>query len=216
MEFDWEIPNICDCPIWIIPLPLPQIFETNYFMKKIISILTLTLAISLTSCQHSAKNAPDPAAETTQTAKITDSVLTPESLMEQGKNLVDQTVEIKGKVAHVCKHAGKKCSIVGENPDLSIQVMAGGEIERFTPDMIGSEIKVKGTVKERKITKDILADQEKALDAAKKGAKTEEAEKHCSHSMHNLNLMKKWMSDNQMDYYPIYYIEGTSFEFVEE
>lgn len=185
-------------------------------MKKIFSVLTLALAISLTSCQNSAKNAQDATAETTQTAEAADSVLTPEGLMEQGKNLIDKTIVIEGEVAHVCKHAGKKCSIVGENPDLSIQVMAGGEIERFTPDMIGSEIKVKGTVKERKITKDILADQEKALDAAKKGAKTEEAEKHCSHSMHNLNLMKEWMSDNQMDYYPIYYIEGTSFEFVEE
>ena len=186
-------------------------------MKNLFSVLTLALAISLTSCQNGQQPAQEEAAaDTAQTELLVDSLLTPEKLMAEGKNLIDQTVEIQGEIAHVCSHGGKKCNIVGENAELSIQIMAGGEIEKFTADMIGSEIRAKGTVKERRITKDIVAKQEAAIEAKKQNAKTEEEQKICSHSMHSVNTMKTWMEENQLDYYPVYYIEGTSFEFVED
>ena len=181
---------------------------------KFIPVLTLALAISLTSCNSEKKQNQANEAATEIVAKV----LTPEQVSADGAKLVDQEIEIKGTVTHVCKHAGRKCSIVGENDDVFVQVMAGKKIGSFSADLIGSSIIVKGIVKERRITKETIAEQEAAVkEAAAKAEKANNAEgkKHCSHSMHNVNTMKQWMTDHAKDYYPIYFVEGISFKVAE-
>ena len=182
-------------------------------MKIYFSIVALALAMTLGSCKNTQKQS-----QTTEAPKeqVTEAkVLTPETLMKDGAKLIDQNITIKGTVTHICKHGGKKCSIMGENPETFIQVMAGEKIGSFPTDLIGSNILVKGIVKERRITKEDVVKQEEALKAAsEKAEKAENAEgkKHCSHSMHNVSKMKQWMTDNNKEYYPIYFVQGISFE----
>ena len=181
---------------------------------KFITILTLALAISLTSCNNAQKQGQEKEVAAAKAAEV----LTPEKVCADGAKMVGQEIEIKGTVTHVCRHAGKKCSLVGENQDLFVQVMAGKKIGSFSADLVGSEIMVKGIVKENRITKETIAQQEEAVKAAAEKAEkadNKEVKKHCSHSMHNVNKMKQWMADNAKEYYPIYFIEGISFEVVE-
>ena len=182
-------------------------------MKKILTAVALLLSVGFTACQNGQKPAETSEADSVVVATAETSAVTPEKIMAEGATLVNQTVEVKGMITHVCKHGGKKCSIIGEDPNLFIQVMVGGEMEVFTQEQIGTNITVKGTVKERQITKEMIAQQEEALKAAAANAENKAAEEHCSQSMHNVNRMKQWMTDNSKDYYPVYYVEGNSCTF---
>ena len=186
-------------------------------MTKSISLFALALAISVASCQNSQKPVQEEnvAPATEQTAQTADSVYSPEKIMAEGATLIDKTVVVEGTVTLVCKHAGRKCSIMGNDPEAFIQVMAAGDIESFPSDLIGSNIKVKGLVKENRITMENVVKQEEAIKAAAQKSENKEASEHCSQSMHNVNKMKQWMKDNNKEYYPLYFVTGTSYEVVE-
>ena len=179
-------------------------------MCKLFTFITMTLALTFVSCQGNQKKAH--AEEAKAEVKVEAAVVTPEKVMEEGATLVGQEVLVKGTVNHVCHHGGKKCRLAGTTEGAWIQVMARGEIKQFPQDLIGSEIVVKGTVKERKITKEMVEGQEKAAKEAMSKAETEEAKQHCSSSMGNVEKMKQWMADNNTDHYSVYFVEGVSYE----
>ena len=183
-------------------------------MCRLFTFLSLALALTFASCQGGQKKsqAEDAKAE----VKAQTVVITPEQVMKDGATLVGQEVQIKGTVNHVCRHGGKKCRLAGTTEGAWIQVMARGEIKEFAKELIGSEIVVKGTVKERKITKEMVAEQENAAKAAMDKAETKEAKEHCSSSMGNVEKMKQWMADNNKDYYSVYFVDGVSFEKVQK
>ena len=179
-------------------------------MCRLFTFLTLTMALTFVSCQGNQKKAQAEEAKTEVKAEAV--VLTPEKVMADGAALVGQEVSIKGTVNHVCRHGGKKCRLAGTTEGAWIQVMARGEIKQFPDELIGSEIVVKGTVKERQITKEMVAEQEKSAKEAMGKAETKEAKAHCSSSMGNVEKMKQWMADNNKDYYAVYFVEGVSYE----
>lgn len=189
-------------------------------MCRLFTLCTLALAFTFASCQGSQKKAQ--AEEKTAEVKVETTVVTPEKVMNEGASLVNQEVFIEGTVTHVCRHGGKKCSLAGTTEGAFVQIMARGEISKFEDALIGTAIKVKGTVKERRVTKEMVAEQEKEAQTAMEKAEKSDAENkkevkaHCSHSMHNVNKMKQWMTDNNKEYYPIYFVEGVSFEKVQK
>lgn len=183
-------------------------------MCRLFTFLTLAMALSFISCQGNQKKAQ--AEEAPAEVKTETVVVTPETVMAEGATLVGQEVLVKGTVNHVCQHGGKKCRLAGAAEGAWVQVMARGEIKAFDKELIGSEIVVKGTVKERKITKEMVAEQEKAAKAAMEKAETKEAQHICSHSMGNVKEMKQWMADNNKDYYSVYFVDGVSFEKVQK
>ena len=183
-------------------------------MCRIITFLTMAMALTFVSCQGNQKKVQ--AEEAKAEVKVEAAVLTPEKVMAEGATLVGKEVSIKGTVNHVCRHGGKKCRLAGTTEGAWVQVMARGEIKEFAKELIGSEIVVKGTVKERKITKEMVAEQEKAAKSAMEKAETKEAKHMCSHSMGNVEKMKQWMADNNKDYYAVYFVEGVSFEKVQK
>ena len=176
-------------------------------MCRLFTLVTLMLALSFASCQGNQKKAQN---ESTETAAKTVTVLTPDKVLADAASLVGQEIEIKGTVDHVCRHGGKKCKMSANGS--TIKIMAGGEIKEFDKALIGTEIIVKGTVTENKITKEMIAEQETALKEAAAKAEKEEVKEHCSSSMQNVEAMKQWMTDNNKDYYPVYVISGTSFK----
>ena len=176
-------------------------------MCRLFTLFTMVLALSFASCQGNQKKAQSEGTETATKAEV--AVMTPDKVLAEAANLVGQEVSIKGTVDHVCRHGGKKCKISANGATLKI--MAGGDIKVFDKELIGSEIIVKGIVKENKMTKEMIAEQEKALKDTAAKAEKAEAKEHCSQSMQGLEAMKKWMADNNKDYYPIYVIAGTSY-----
>ncbi|RHS00416.1 hypothetical protein DWW23_02715 [Parabacteroides sp. AF14-59] len=179
--------------------------------------LSLCLAFCLTACNSNNKQSAQKEEKScceASAAKAIATAYTPEKLMKDGSSLVDKEIALKGFVTHVCKHAGKKCFLSGEDgSDISIQIMAGGDIASFDKELIGSEIEVKGVVKEHRITKDAIDKQETAVkeEMEKEGCEME----RCDAVMKNVNQMKEWMADNSKDYYPVYYVNGDHYEVVE-
>ena len=183
-------------------------------MCRLFTFFTMALALTLASCQGNQKKAQAEEAVAEVTTEVTE--VTPEKVLAEGASLVGKEVQIKGTVDHVCHHGGKKCRLAGTTEGSWIQVMARGEIKEFAQELVGSEIVVKGTVKERKITKEMVAEQENATKTAMEKADTKEAKAHCSSSMGNVEKMKQWMADNNKDYYAVYFVEGVSFEKVQK
>lgn len=184
-------------------------------MFKCLSV-SLCLAFCLMACNSNAKQSAQKEEKScceAASTKAAAEVYTPEKLMKNGDSLVDREITLKGLVTHVCKHAGKKCFLSGEDgSDISVQVMAEGDIASFDKELIGSEIEVKGLVKEHRILKDAIEKQEASVkeEMEKEGCEME----RCDAVMKNVNQMKEWMADNGKDYYPVYYVNGTNYEVV--
>ncbi|MCM0718010.1 OB-fold nucleic acid binding domain-containing protein [Parabacteroides sp. W1-Q-101] len=178
--------------------------------------LSLCLAFCLTACNSNNKQTTQQEEKSCCAASASKAIAdayTPEKLMKEGNSLVDKEVAVKGFVTHVCKHAGKKCFLSGEDgSDMSVQVMAGGDIASFDKELIGSEIEVKGILQEHRITKEVIGKQEASVkeEMEKEGCEME----RCDAVMKNVNQMKEWMADKGKDYYPVYYVNATHYEVV--
>jgi hypothetical protein len=178
-------------------------------MKK---VLFLLLAASLFSCGGSQSKK----AEAQTEAKIEKASLVPsfelDNLLAVAPENLDKEVKVVGYVTHTCKHSGKRCFIVGESQQGSMRIEAKGEIGGFNRELVGSKIEVIGTLKERRLTKEYIDQMEKDV----KVKETEDAAaESCAAELSNIADMRKWMKDNEREYYSIYYMDGTNFDVVE-
>jgi len=92
---------------------------------------------------------------------------------EQAGNFVDKEVVTQGIVDHVCRHGGKRLFLVSDEADLHID---GNE--RFDEDLTGSEIEVKGIVREFRVDEAYcLKMEEDNINSHSKGETDEETYK---------------------------------------
>lgn len=139
------------------------------------------------------------------------SAYSPESLKENAGKLIDQEVSVSGYVTHVCSHSGKKCFLANEERNSSIQVIAGGEIKSFDKSLMGSRIIAKGILKEHRMPKENIEKSEKATSEEMQKEDCNNMEQ-CHSVLKDIKEMKEWMAQNNKDYYPIYYVEGSSYK----
>lgn len=127
---------------------------------------------------------------------------------------IDQELTIIGAVNHVCSHSGRRCFLIDSIGDNTIRVEVGGTIESFSKELVGNTIKVKGIVREDRLT---LAEiEEMELEVLEKHPEDAEATgETCSAEMSNILKMREWMKEHGKDYYAIYYVDGLSYELVE-
>ena len=92
---------------------------------------------------------------TNDTVKIT--VLTFSSLAD---SLANRKVIIEGTVLHTCKHGGKRLFLVDGTDSVRVEVTAGGDITKFDEALIGSRIRVWGTLKEERVDEKYLNEWE--------------------------------------------------------
>jgi hypothetical protein len=95
-------------------------------------------------------------------SKVT--VITPEKFQEFAVNNVGKEVEIQGMVVHVCKHGGKKCFILGQDPEKRVKITASDKVSVFLPEIEGSTILVRGIIEP--IAEEELPEAEKATQDA--------------------------------------------------
>ena len=135
-------------------------------------------------------------------------------LLTMADNHFDQQVLIKGTVNHVCTHSGRRCFLIDSTGEHSIRVEAAGQIENFPKEIMGSEILVKGTLKEQCLTAEEI-DQMEADLLEKHPEESEKNGENCSAEMSNIHQMRNWMKEHGKDYYAIYYVEGHSYEAIQ-
>lgn len=180
-------------------------------MKK--TMVLLFSLVVLFSCTNQTKQKKDE-----KSAELT--VLTVDELQAQGKDLVGKEVMVKGTVTHVCKEAGARCFVMGSTEDVSIRIEAG-RIGSFTQEQMGSDIQVRGTLKEVQLDEEDLAEMEKSA-AAGESANKEHALGHDGPALHSVDggkhdstnqaqkieEMNQKLAASKEGYIPVYYLEG--------
>lgn len=160
-------------------------------MKRVLFVFTMMLAFVAANAQTG--------------------VFTSDQVLKDGATLIDKEIQITGTVTHVCHSSGKKVFLAGADEEKTIQVFAGGDIQKFAPELIDSKMKATGIVCEHRISKETIAKQE-----AKIAAELEKEDcmniERCNNVMSNYQNMKQWMAENGKDYYPVYYVKATKYE----
>ncbi|MDE5421137.1 hypothetical protein L3073_02830 [Ancylomarina sp. DW003] len=133
-------------------------------------------------------------------------------IMKNAESLIDKEIVFIGMVQHVCAHSGRRAILLDETGKLSLRVEAKGEINGFNRELSGMDIRVKGILKERRLTSEFI-DNWEAKVKAKQDA--EEGGKHCASEMTNISQMRNWMKENGKEFYSIYYVDGLSYEIVD-
>jgi len=167
-------------------------------MKQL--FLFAVLAFSLFSCSGNQKQAE---ASTSSTFELDD-------LLAVADQKVDKTITLVGYVTHTCVHTGKRCFVVGESQTASFRVEAKGEIDQFTPELIGSKLAITGIIKEQHLDREYIDEIETEVKQLEKEG--EASEEVCAAELSNINDMRQWMKDHDKDYYIIYYMDGQKFE----
>ncbi len=117
-------------------------------MKKVVFMALVVLSAA---CQTETKTN-----NAEQNEAATQSLVV-EQLLANAETIVDTEITVQGHVTHTCKHSGKRCFIVGDNPELSIRVEAGGQIQGFNRELVGNTIAVTGVLKERRLSEEYLS-----------------------------------------------------------
>ena len=136
-----------------------------------------------------------------------------DELLANAENLLDKTVTVRGSVTHTCVHSGKRCFIVGEDPNVSMRVEAGGEIGGFNRELVGSELAITGVLRERRLTKEFIDQHEKEVN--EKAATEDGSAETCAAELSNIQGMRDWMEANGKDFYAIYFMDGESYEVID-
>jgi hypothetical protein len=176
-------------------------------MKQL--FLLAVLSVAFFSCSGNKKT--ETVAETAEATTLASEQLPVfglDSLLKVADRELDKTVRVNGYVTHTCKHSGKRCFIVGESQSVSMRIEAKGEIGGFNRELVGSKIEVAGVLKERRLSREYIADMEKDVELKKKEDGTAES---CAAELNNIAEMRKWMKDNGKNYYSIYYMDGLNF-----
>jgi hypothetical protein len=133
--------------------------------------------------------------------------------------LVDKPVIIEGTVIHTCKHSGKRLFLVDGNDSIRVEVTAGGTIAKFDEKLIGSRIRVFGTLKEERIDEKYLSDWENEV---KKPTENHEAGVHtgaaghedqaASDKLDQINSLRDELKNSGKDHLSFYSVEAEKFE----
>ena len=180
-------------------------------MKNFIYVLVAVLGLGLTACGNTKKQSAEGAE---QEAKVAvDKALFVEDLLAKAETEVNKEITLRGFITHTCKHSGRRCFVVGKDQKTSIRVEAKGNIGGFNRELIGSEVVIKGTLRENRLTKEYINQMEEEVNE-KKG-KAEGNGETCDAEMKNIASMREWMKQNNKDFYSLYYVDGTEYEVVE-
>jgi len=143
-----------------------------------------------------------------------ESVFELDNLLTVVDQKLEDTVTVVGYVTHTCKHSGRRCFIVGESQKASLRVEAEGEIGSFSQELVGSKLSITGIVREYRLGQEYIAEMEKSVN--QRIVEENGSAETCAAELSNIADMRKWMKDNDKDYYVIYYMDGLSYQVVKE
>ena len=113
-------------------------------MSKRFFPLLIIVLIAVTACNTGTKNAENKTKnDTTRLAVLT--------FEKQADSCINKPVIIEGTVLHLCKHGGKRMFLVDGTDSIRVEVTAGEKIVKFDDALVGSRVRVTGTLKEDRI-----------------------------------------------------------------
>lgn len=181
--------------------------------KLVLFVVAVAASVAFTSCEYTKmqskeKSTIEKSAQKTDVSKVS----YVEDVLKNAKKEAGKKIMLKGFVTRICKHTGRRCIVMGNDQKTSIRVEAGGNISRFNNELIGSEVVIKGILKENRFTKEDLDKKEEEL---KVKLEKENNDGTYDAELNNLNNMRKWMKENNKNYYSEYIVEGIDYEVVE-
>ncbi len=176
-------------------------------MKKQFVWIVSALLITIAAC-----NGNKPAQQETVVTQVSEKSIKVDDILTIAETQIDKEIIVEGHVTHTCKHSGKRCFLVGDNESFSIRIEAGGEIKGFNRELVGNTIRVKGTLKERRLSEEYINQMEEEVKA--KAVKEDGSAETCQAELSNISEMRQWMTDHGKNYYSIYFINGISYELV--
>ncbi|MFA5727645.1 MAG: OB-fold nucleic acid binding domain-containing protein, partial [Saccharofermentanaceae bacterium] len=136
-------------------------------MKNISFFTFVILLFLISACNQGNDKSSGIKADTARVAVLT--------FERQADTLVNKAVIIEGTVLHTCKHGGKRMFIVDGTDSIRVEITAGEKITKFDESLIGSRVKVYGTLKEERIDAKYLNEWEAEV---KKPAENHDAGVH--------------------------------------
>ena len=151
--------------------------------------------------------------------KSEETKLVPDSFKKKAEQLINKEITIEGTVAHTCKHGGKRMFIIGTNPDFRVKVTAGDKISKFDASLEGSDVIVKGIVKEKRVDENYLNKWESDVKAEipeseNKIHSGEPGHEHHSdnHDLKKIAAYRKQLKESKKSHISFFSIECTSYE----
>lgn len=123
--------------------------------KRLFPIIIISIFL-LASCNQGTKE--NSGENKSDTARLT--VLTFDT---SAHSYVDKPVIIEGTVLHLCKHGGKRMFLVDGTDSVRVEITAGPDITKFEETLIGSRVRVFGTLKEERIDERYLNEWENEI-----------------------------------------------------
>jgi hypothetical protein len=120
--------------------------------KKLFPIIILSV-LFIASCNQGTK-------DSTGENKADTALITVLSFDTSAYRFVDKPVIIEGTVLHLCKHGGKRMFLVDGTDSVRVEITAGGDITKFEETLLGSRVRVSGTLKEERIDEKYLNEWE--------------------------------------------------------
>ncbi len=174
-------------------------------MKKI--ILTFAIGLCIAACGGSSKKQSEETAIEQKTSATT--AISLDDMLDSAEEYLNKEVTFRGYVTHTCSHSGKRCFMQGDKK-ISIRVEAKGDIGGFNRELIGNEIAVTGTLKEKRLTEAEINQMEETIEA--QAIANDGSEESCDTERANIQEMRDWMKANNKDYFAIYYVDGKSYD----
>jgi len=169
-------------------------------MKRM-ALMFFVMAVLVTACKNN---------DTKESSTEEGKVLTLDEFYANPADFVDKEIAITGLVDHVCKHGGKRLLLVSDNSDLHVD----SEEERFTEELVGKMLEIKGIVREFRVDEAYCLKKEEDNMQAHRDKKTDdeafEAEKE------NIQYYRDSMKVAGVDYLSYWSIDYLSHKALEE
>jgi len=178
-------------------------------MRKLLILLAAVALLS--SCKQNTNTTTDNKEVVTEATFIALS-----DIQAKGAEFVDQEIQTKGIVDHVCRHSGKKILLV--NDDVKIHVLSE---ERYEDNLVGKEIIINAIVKEDRTDESTLLKIEEDAINSHKDSKEDSLEKETEEEIAQqearqeqiisyVNMMRDSLKASNKEYFSEYYLEFVS------
>jgi hypothetical protein len=170
----------------------------------------IVLILAIASCNQGADKAEVVKSDTTMLTVLT--------FAKQADSCIDKPVIIEGTVLHLCKHGGKRMFLVDGTDSIRVEVTTGPEIAKFEETLLGSRVKVTGTLKEERIDAkylneweaEVLKPEENHNVGVHTGAKGHE-DQGKQDKLDQINALRAELKESGKDHLSNFSIEAISF-----
>jgi hypothetical protein len=170
-------------------------------MKNLLILITV-VGVFL-SCNQSQSNQSEEVATEVAVAAIP--VLNISSFDVEAGNYIGSEIAVSGIVDHVCKHSGKKLKLVTSGASVHVESET-----RFDDTLVGSEINLKGIVRELRIDESYCLQMEE--DNISKHKEGDTNEEDYTHKQELIKSYRDSMAVAQVDHLSFYTLDFVSLE----